>query len=324
MRRVIGVILVLVVVVGMAYAGGGREAERDGYNFSFVVKDMTNPYYWRMREGADKAAADLGVRLSWLAAQFNGDIEGQIAIVESQLALDPDALILVPQNATALCPKVIEANNKGIPVVNPDTRFAEDNCGEVLTFVGLDEKASAVEMAEFIVDHYDGNVRLAILEGFRGSSTAEERLMGFQEVFDAHPGVVVLASQTAEWDREQGLSVTENIIQAHPDVQLIVASNDEMALGAIQAVQSAGRQNDIAVVGNDAIPAALQALKDGELLATIDGNTDRVGYAAVEAAYRYVVDGARDIPDWTVVPAAVMLREDITPQYLETRGLSLD
>jgi ribose transport system substrate-binding protein len=324
MRRVIGILLILVVVVGMAYAGGGREAEREGHNFSFIVKDMTNPYYWRMREGADKAAADLGVRVSWLAAQFNGDIEGQIAIVESQLALDPDALILVPQNATALCPKVIEANAADIPVINPDTRFAEDNCGEVLTFVGLDEKASAVEMAEFIVDHYDGNVRLAILEGFRGSSTAEERLMGFQEVFDAHSGVVVLASQTAEWDREQGLSVTENIIQAHPDVQLIVASNDEMALGAIQAVQSAGRQNDIAVVGNDAIPAALQALKDGELLATIDGNTDQVGYAAVEAAYRYVVQGARDIPDWTVVPAAVMLQEDITPAYLESRGLSLD
>ncbi|MCA1754487.1 MAG: sugar ABC transporter substrate-binding protein [Spirochaeta sp.] len=324
MKKLVACILFMMLAGGFAFAGGQGEQSRDGYYFSFVVKDMSNPYWWRMRDGAQAAADEYGVNLNWLAAQYNGDIEGQIGVVESQLALSPDALILVPQNATALCPKVIEANNMGIPVVNPDTRLTESDCGEAISFVGLDEKASAVAMAEFIVEYFDGDVRLAILEGFRGSSTAEERLAGFMEVFENEPGVEVLASQTADWDREQGLKVTENILQAHPDVQLIVASNDEMALGAIQAVQSAGRQGDIVVVGNDAIPAALQALKDGELLATIDGNTDEVGYAAVEAAYRYVVEGARDLPAWTVVPAVVMLQDDLTDEYLEMRDITLD
>ena len=324
MKRLLALVVLLAMLAGTAFAGGAAEVERDGHLFSFIVKDMTNPYWWRMRDGAEQAAEEYGVSLNWLAAQYNGDIEGQIAVVESQLALSPDALILVPQNATALCPKVIEAESMGIPVFNPDTRLVEDGCGNPVTFVGLDEKASGVAMAEFVVDYFDGNVRLAILEGFRGSSTAEDRLAGFMEVFNREPGVTVLTSQTADWDRERGLQVTENILQAHPDIQLIVASNDDMALGAIQAVQSAGRQSDVYVVGNDSIPAALQALRDGELLATIDGNTDQVGYAAVEAAYRHVVEGAHDIPGWVTVPAMVMVREDLTDEYLRMRDIDLD
>lgn len=314
--------LLIALLAGTVVSAGGQEEAPGKASFSFVVKDMTNPYYWRMREGAEQAAKDFDVNFTWVAAQFNGDIEGQIGIVESQLAMSPDALILVPMNATALIPKVREANQMGIPVINPDTRFEEADI-DIVSFVGLDERSSAIQMAEFIVEYYDGNVKLAILEGFRGSSTAEERLVGFREVFDAEPGVEVLASQTAEWDREKGLKVTEDILQAHPDVELIVASNDEMALGAIQAIKSAGKEGQVMVTGDDAIPAALQALKDGELLATIDGNTDKVGYAAVRVAYEYVVEGKRDIPDWTKVDSSVMLQEDVTDEYLKARGIEL-
>lgn len=326
MKRILALALMLVIAAGMAFAGGQGETvgPEDGKaNFTFIVKDMTNPYYWRMREGAERAAQEFEVNFTWLAAQFNGDIEGQIGVVESQLALQPDALILVPMNGTALCPKVREANDMGIPVINPDTRLTCEDA-EAVTFVGLDEKESAVQMAEFLVDYYDGEATLAILEGFRGSSTAEERLIGFNEVFDQHDGMEVVASQTADWDREKGLNVTENMLQANPDLDLVVASNDEMALGAIQAVKSAGLMDQVNVVGNDAIPAGLQALKDGEMLATIDGNTDQVGYEAVRAAYEVVVEGNTDLPDWLKVPSSVMLQEDVTDEYLEGRGIELD
>ncbi len=325
MKRVLVLTLMLIIAAGMVFAGGQGEAEGEPgkANFTFIVKDMTNPYYWRMREGAQRAAKEFDVNFTWLAAQFNGDIEGQIGIVESQLALQPDALILVPMNGTALCPKVREANDMGIPVINPDTRLTCDEA-EAVSFVGLDERQSAIQMAEFLVEYYDGQAKLAILEGFRGSSTAEERLVGFNEVFDQHDGMEVVASQTADWDREKGLSVSENILQAHPDLDLIVASNDEMALGAIQAVKSAGKEDQVMVTGDDAIPAGLQALKDGEMLATIDGNTDQVGYEAVRAAYQVVVEGATDLPEWIKVPSTVMTQEDVTDEYLEGRGITLD
>jgi ribose transport system substrate-binding protein len=317
MKKLIIKLLIACMVIGTMYSNGFAAEKK---NFSFVVKDMTNPYYWRMRAGAEQAAKDLGVNFSWIAAQFNGDIQGQIGIVETQLAMGPDALILVPMNASALVPKVKEANSLGIPVINPDTRLAG---GDVVSFVGLDERSSAIQMAKFIVKHFNGKVKLAILEGFRGSSTAEERLNGFREIFDAEPGVKVLASQTAEWDREKGLKVTEDILQAHPDVQLIVASNDEMALGAIQAIRSAGKTNQVFVTGDDAIPAGLQALKDGKMLATIDGNTDKVGYRAVQVAYDYVVKVKRNISKWTKVSSSVMVKSDISDEYLKSRKISL-
>ena len=139
-------------------------------NISFVVKDMTNPYYWRMGEGAKKAAEELGVNLSWMSAQFNGDIEGQIGVVEGELVKSPDALILVPMNATALIPKIIEANSMGIPVITADTR-AEEGLADIETFVGLDERESFKGMAEYVVELLGGEGQVAILEGFRGSST---------------------------------------------------------------------------------------------------------------------------------------------------------
>ncbi len=322
-----GMILAMIMIIaatGIVTAAGQKESATDEKTFSFIVKDMTNPYFLRMQEGAVKAAEEFDIDLSWTAAQFNGDIEGQIALVEAQLARDPDALILVPMNASALCPKVKEANSLEVPVINTDTRLETSGCGDAVTFVGLDEKETGILLASFVVDYFDGNATIAILEGFRGSSTAEERLVGFNEVFASEPGMVVVATQTAEWDREKGMNVTADIMQNNPDLTLVVASNDEMALGAIQAVKSAGKMDQIQVVGIDAVPAALQSIKNGEMLATIDGNTDLMGYESVKTAYEYVVNGKRDIPTWIKVPATVILSDDITDQYLRSRGIELD
>ena len=291
-------------------------------SMAFIVKDMTNPYYWRMGEGAKCAAEELGIELSYVSAAFNGDIEGQIAVVETELVKGHDAIVLVPMNGTALIPKVMEANNAGVPVITADTRV-DDGPAKVETFVGLDEKTSFAEMAQWVVDRMGGAGKVAILEGFRGSSTAELRLQGMMEVFGAADGIEVVASIAADWDQEKGLKASEDILQAHPDVGAIVGSNDLMALGAVQAVEGAGKLDDIIVVGDDAIPSALSALKAGELNATIDGNTDLVGYRAVKAAYRYVTEGA-ELDDWIVVNSSIMTSEDVTQEYLDSRGISLE
>ncbi len=321
MKRVC--VIIVIMSMCLVFAGGQKEARgEEKPRFVFIVKDMTNPYYWRMRAGAQRAAKELGVNLTWLAAQFNGDIEGQVGIVESQLELAPDALILVPMNATSLVPQVRQANQLGIPVFIPDTRLQE-GAADYVSFIGVDEKKSAMQMAQFLVDYFGGKAKLAILEGFRGSSTAEERLIGFHEVFDAEPGMNVVASQPADWDREKGFNVTEDILQVHPDIDLVVASNDNMALGAIQAIKAAGKMDQITVTGDDAIPAVLAALRRGEILATIDGNTDEYGYKAVEAAFQYVVNG-EELPKWIKVPSRIILKDDVTDEYLNARGVKLD
>ena len=289
------------------------------YKISFIVKDMTNPYYWRMGDGAKAAAKDFGVNLSFVSAKVNGDIEGQIAVVETELVKSPDAIILVPMNGTALIPKVMEANSLGIPVITADTRV-NDGPGKVETFVGLDEQTSFAGMAEWVVEQMGGKGKVAILEGFRGSSTAELRLNGMMDVFNAHEGIKVVASIAADWDREKGLKAAEDILQSHPDIGAILGSNDGMALGAVQAVKSAGKLDQVLVVGDDAIPSALAALTSGVLDATIDGNTDQVGYQAVKAAYELLSNGIKP-KAWIVVPSSIMLAKDVTPAYLKSRGI---
>ena len=291
-------------------------------SMAFIVKDMTNPYYWRMGEGAKRAAEELGIGLSYVSAEFNGDIEGQIAVFETEMVKGHDAIVLVPMNGTALIPKVMEANAAGIPIITADTRV-DDGPADVETFVGLDEQTSFAGMAEWVVDQMGGSGKVAILEGFRGSSTAELRLKGMMAVFDAHPGIEVVASIAADWDTEKGLKASEDILQANPDVDAIIGSNDLMALGAVQAVKGAGKLDDIIIVGDDAIPSALAALRSGELNATIDGNTDLVGYEAVMAAYRHVTEGAQ-LDEWIVVDSSIMTAEDVTQEYLDNRGITLE
>lgn len=292
------------------------------FKLSFIVKDMTNPYYWRMGEGAKAAADELGIDLTFVSAQVNGDIEGQIAVVETELVKSPDAIVLVPMNGTALIPKVMEANALGIPVITADTRV-DEGPGKVETFVGLDEQQSFAGMAEWVVKQLGGKGKIGILEGFRGSSTAELRLKGMMQVFNAHEGIEVVASIAADWDREKGLKAAEDILQSHPDIAAIIGTNDQMALGAVQAVKSAGKLDQVLVVGDDAIPSALSALKAGELDATIDGNTDKVGYEAVKAAYNLVTNGTKPEP-WIVVPSSIMLSDDVTQEYLDGRGIELN
>lgn len=295
---------------------------QEDISISFIVKDMANPYYWRMGEGAKRAAEELGIDLTFVSAEFNGDIEGQIAVVETELVKSPDAIVLVPMNGTALIPKVMEANSLGIPVITADTRV-DDGPAKVETFVGLDEYRSQSGIAKWVAEELGGEGQVAILEGFRGSSTAELRLNGMKDVFSQYAGIEIVASIAADWDQEKGLKAAEDILQSNPEVDAIIGSNDLMALGAVQAVKGAGRLDEVIIVGNDAIPSALAALRSGELDATIDGNTDLVGYDAVMAAYRHVTEGA-ELDDWIVVESSVMTGADVTEEYLAGRDIALD
>ena len=312
----------IAAATALAAVSMATASKAEDVSMAFIVKDMTNPYYWRMGEGAKRAAEELGIDLSYVSAEFNGDIEGQIAVFESEMVKGHDAIVLVPMNGTALIPKVMEANSAGIPVITADTRV-DDGPANVETFVGLDEQTSFAGMAQWVVDQLGGEGKVAILEGFRGSSTAELRLMGMMQVFDANPGIEVVASIAADWDTEKGLKASEDILQAHPDVDAIIGSNDLMALGAVQAVKGAGKLDDVIIVGDDAIPSALAALRSGELNATIDGNTDLVGYEAIMAAHRHVTEGA-ELDEWIVVESSIMTAEDVTEEYLAGRGITLE
>jgi len=297
-------LITMLMVVILSFSMGTLAADK--LEVGFIVKTMANPYFTRMLEGAEQAAEDYDVNLNWVSAEKHTDTSGQLNIVEDMLEKDIDILVINPAGPKAIVPAIDKANQKGIPVIVVDTT-AEG--GEIESFIGVDNYSAAVQIAEFSANYLNSQGQVAILEGVRGHSTAEDRMDGYHHVLDQYPDIEVVASQTANYDRTEGMRVTENIMISNPDLDFIIASNDEMALGAIRAIQSARKQDQIKVVGFDAIDAALEAIKKGELLATVENVPDRQGYVSVEKAVEYMQ--GKEIEEEIIIDCIVVTDENV-------------
>ncbi len=304
--------LTLVILVGGVF-GEVRAQDESQYKIGFIVKTMSNPYFARMKDGAEQAVEDFNIELDWVSAEKHTDIAGQLRLVEDMLQKDIDAIVINPSGPKAIVPAIGKANEKGIPVVIVDTR-AEG--GDTVTFVGLDNEKAAEKMAHYVADYLNEKGKIAILEGVRGHSTAEERLTGYYNVLDEYPNIEVVAAQAADWDRSKGMSVTENILQSNPGLDFIISSNDEMAAGAIRAIRANGKMGEIKVVGFDATKEALEDIKDGYLLATVESVPDKQAYVSIEAAIDYL-DG-KEVDSEISVPVTIVDKENVD-EVLENR-----
>ncbi len=302
MKKLLIVTMIMLVILTSSI---GALAE-DKLEVGFIVKTMANPYFTRMLEGAEQAAEDYDIDLNWVSAEKHTDTSGQLNIVEDMIERDVDILVINPAGPKAIVPAIDKANQKGIPVIVVDTT-AEG--GDIESFIGVDNYSAAVQIAEFSAEHLNGKGQIAILEGVRGHSTAEDRMDGYHYVLDQYPDIEVVASQTANYDRSEGMRVTENILISNPDLDFIIASNDEMALGAIRAVKGARKENEIDIVGFDAIDAALEAIQKGELLATVENVPDRQGYVSVEKAVEYMQ--GREIEEEIIIDCIVVTEENV-------------
>src|SRR5207248_4563680 len=183
---------------------------------------------------------------------------------------------------------VVKANRAGIPVVIVDTKLdpaAVQQAGaKFVSFVGSDNYEGGRIAARFIVEQSHGRARVAILEGIPGHDTGDSRLRGFRDGIRDQSAIHVVASQPANWERDQGFNVFQNMLQAHPDIDTLFACNDMMALGAAEAIRAAGRTGSIRVVGFDAVDDARKAIRDGTMAASVAQFPDEMGRVAVENA----------------------------------------
>lgn len=281
--------------------------------FAFIVKTMDNPYYTRMRDGAVDAAAQLSdyIDLEWMSAARQGDVEGQIRLMEDEIRKKVDLIILNPMGGVELIPAIEQANAAGIPVVINDTR---SEGGQFLTFVGFENRPAAAQMAEYIVEYLGGKGaakgKIAILEGFRGHSTAEDRLVGYRDVFDKEPGIEIVASMTGDWERSKGMSIAEDMLTSNPELKLVVGSNDEMGLGAVEAIVTAGKEGKVVTTGFDAICGALEEMANRDvMIATVDNHPDLQGFESVIAGYRHLVL-KETLPPNIFVPGEIIRGDD--------------
>ena len=294
MKKIVLTIAVLLLACLPLVAGGqsgetGEAGPKKPADMSVVliVKDLTNPFFVDMKKGGQAAAEKWGVQYTCLAPE-KYSVENQIRIMEDLIEKRVDGFVVVPIDGKGIVSGIERANEAGIPVFNCNTRADTD---DILGFAGIDHVSLGEALAQYAVDYTGGEGTVLILEGTTGASTARDRLVGMHNVLDKYPGIKILASTTAKYNRQMAMQVTEDLLIRFSDVDVILAANDSMALGAKEAVKDARR--DIAIAGIDAIPEAVDAVEAGDLGATIDSNGYGQAYTAMDLLCEYLVTGKK-------------------------------
>ena len=287
-------------------------AADDEIKIGFIMK-VVNPYFEVMQEGAEAKAEELGVTLLCEAALEHTDIEGQIAIIEDMISQGVDAICIAPSGSKEVVPALALAIAAGIPVVDVDNRLDAETVEaaglDPIPYVGVEDINSAYMAASYLVEQIGGEGKVAILEGIRGVDNAENRRAGAEKAFNEAEGIEIVASQTANWGAEEALNVFTNILQANPDLKGVFCANDQMAFGAIQAIEAIGKTGEILVVGIDAEEQAYVYIREGKMLATIHQNQDQQGATAVETALMMINGEAVDTE--IIVPTLLKTIDEI-------------
>ena len=230
---------------------------------TFALSTQANPFFVQMRESAQKKADELGLAINFQdAADDSATQANQLA---NAAASGTGVVIINPTDSDAMASAVQQLVDEKIPVVAVDRAV---NNANVASYIASDNETGGKQAAKVLSDAINGEGEILVLQGKTGSSASRERGKGFDEGLKDNPNIKVVAKQTAEFERAKGLDVTTNLLQAHPNVKAIFAENDEMALGAIEALGSkAGK--DVKVIGFDGAEDALKAIKDGRMYASI-------------------------------------------------------
>ncbi|MEX2272421.1 MAG: sugar ABC transporter substrate-binding protein [Vicinamibacterales bacterium] len=284
---------VLLLVLALLPLSCNRAGEGDAPpTVALVVKTLNHPFFVDMRRGAEEAASRLGVRLQVQAAEREIDVEKQMQIVENLIQTGIGALCITPSGSREIVSALVKASQAKVPIVIVDTRLdakaAADAGVAPATFVGSDNYQGGRLAGEYVVRASGGTARVAILEGIPGHETGDSRLRGFRDAIKETPGVTIVASQPANWERDQGFNVFQNMLQARPEIDTVFAASDLMALGAIEAIAAARRTGTIRVVGFDALDDAKTAIAGGSMAASVAQFPYEMGKAAVEAAVKLI------------------------------------
>ena len=278
--------------------------------FGLVVKNLSNPYFVTLADGAKEAAAELGIEIDVQATTDDTQINEQINLLDTMVTQNYDAIIFSPLNNTSAVPWVKRANDASVPVINVDTALNDDELkaqgASVVCKIFTDNISAGEEAAKAIVEALGGKGKIAMLEGTSGATTAEDRKTGFYNIIDKEEGIEVVASVDAKYNRNEAYTAMTTILAANPDIQAVFAANDEMALGAIAAIEEAGKTGDIKVIGVNYGEEIQQAMKDGKAYGSVNQDPHWIGYQAVMCAKDYL-DG-KELEDVYTSESVMMLK----------------
>lgn len=286
MKKLVSLLLSMLMICSLAGCGividgeggsTGSKASGASGAIGLSISTQNNPFFVTLAEGAKKAAKQAGVPLTVVDA--SDDATKQVSDIEDLVSKNVSVLIVNPVDSDAVTGAVEAAIAKGVRVISVDRVV---NGVDIDCQIASDNVAGAELATQYIVDTLGENVKTAELVGTSGASAAIDRSQGFHNIADKK--LKVVASQTADFDRTQGMTVMENMLQADSSIQAVFAGNDEMALGAVEAIS--GAKKDVLVVGFDATDDAIEAIRQGRMGATIAQQPDLIGSTAVENAIR--------------------------------------
>jgi ribose transport system substrate-binding protein len=271
-----------------------------------ILKNNANEFWLMLADGMQKAGSDLGAKIDIQATRTETDTAGQLAIAETMLENQYKALVLSPLTNDNLDASVKAAISSGIPIVNCNCEYIAD-CD---TFVGGLQIEIGRKSADYIAKKIGEKGKVAIIEGVPGTFTSIQRVAGFMENIVKYPNIEIVASQPANYEVEQGMNVAANILTQNPDLAAFYACNDNMALGAIEALRAVNMLGKVIVVGVDGTGDAYKSVEKGELTATVDQFPAINGYAAVDVALRIL--GGQKLPKVVSTPIEVVDRDNMS------------
>ncbi|PHM58729.1 ribose ABC transporter substrate-binding protein RbsB [Xenorhabdus sp. KK7.4] len=271
LNKLVTVLSVVTLYVAMSANALAKDS------IALVISTLNNPFFVTMKDSAKKEADKLGYNLIILDSQDNPAKE--LANVQDLIVRGTKLMLINPTDSDAVGNAVIMANNANIPVITLD-RIA--NKGNVISHIASDNRLGGQMAGNFIAEKLGSKVKVIQLEGISGTSAGRERGEGFAQAVKKHQ-FDMLASQPADFDRTKGLNVMQNLLTAQPSVQAVFAQNDEMALGALRALQTAGKK-DVLVVGFDGTDDGIKAVEAGKLDATIAQRPEQIGIIGIQTA----------------------------------------
>lgn len=256
-----------------------------------VMKTLTNPFFIEMEKGARRAEKEFGVNLIVKTAAQETSVEQQIQLVNDLIAAKVDAIVIAPADSQSLVDTLKKASDAGIKIVNIDNRLDAEalkraGLGEV-PFISVDNDAGAYKAGKYLADKAVAPTQAAILEGMRSADNARQRMEGAKRALLENKQIKLVASETANWKIDEGYLVSKTLFSRYPDIRLLFAANDMMAIGAVKYLQESGKTK-VTVVGYDALAEAIAEIKAGQMSATVDQQAAEQGYQGVALALRLV------------------------------------
>ncbi|MGI8954650.1 MAG: substrate-binding domain-containing protein [Nocardioidaceae bacterium] len=306
-RTATTIALAATTLLAFTGCGRGEDEASSGQSATLVMSTLNNPFFVSVADGAKDGADDLGIELS--VENANNSDQTALDLTIDAVTQDPDVLIIDPVSSEGGAAMVKQANQASVPVMAFDRRPAS---GDLANFIGYDAIAAGREGAKSLAEAIGEKGTVVEIQGIMGTNVAQDRSEGFQEEMGSYPGIDVVATQAAEFDRGQALDVMTNILQANPDIDGVYAANDEMALGVVAALESRGLTGKVQVVGNDGIADALAAVAAGDMYSTHAESPYALGKEVIKIADA-IASG--DAPSEDKVLQGTLVKKADVPDY---------